>query len=88
MPRTGPWASAGSEPSIDELLSDPIAHALMRADGLVVRDVRAMIDRVIRSRSAAPPQGPCWRETIGTLWRSLGDLDLQSCGLSVAGGVP
>jgi hypothetical protein len=29
-----PWDSAGCEPSISDLLSDPIAQALMRADGI------------------------------------------------------
>lgn len=39
MRRKSPWAQAGDEPSIADLLSDPIAEALMQADGVDFRDV-------------------------------------------------
>jgi hypothetical protein len=32
-----------AEPSLDELLSDPIALALMESDGLEAEDVRALM---------------------------------------------
>jgi hypothetical protein len=49
-----------NEPSIAELLSDPIAQVLMRADGVVVRDVitivRNLLPRNVTSeQSAATP---------------------------------
>ena len=44
MRKESPWAIAGSEPSVaDDLLSDPIAQTLMRADGVMVKDVVAVI---------------------------------------------
>lgn len=42
---------AGIEPSIDTLLSDPIAALLMRADGLTARDVENAL-RAARHRRA------------------------------------
>ncbi|MBE7638535.1 hypothetical protein GUA87_16885 [Sneathiella sp. P13V-1] len=32
------------EPSIEELLDDPILHAVLERDGLTIDDVRAVID--------------------------------------------
>lgn len=43
---------ADREPSVADLLSDPIAEALMRADGITVADVLAWIAR--RTGGAAP----------------------------------
>jgi hypothetical protein len=37
---------AKNEPSVADLLSDPIAQALMRADGIAVEDVIALLERV------------------------------------------
>ncbi|HEX9490310.1 MAG TPA: hypothetical protein VF930_08495 [Stellaceae bacterium] len=39
-----PWLP-GTEPSLDELLSDPIAVALLRSDGLTRRSVVAVLAR-------------------------------------------
>jgi hypothetical protein len=36
---------AGTEPSLDELLSDPIALALRRSDGVTRREVEALMAR-------------------------------------------
>jgi hypothetical protein len=41
MRNQGVWERGGIEPSIDELLSDPIAVAVMRRDGLHPEDVNA-----------------------------------------------
>jgi hypothetical protein len=52
-----PWP-AGSEPSVDELLSDPIAVALLRSDGLTRRNVDAAFAQARRntiSVAAKPP---------------------------------
>ena len=38
-----PWTNAGSEPSLADLLADPLAQALMRADDVRVEDVIAAI---------------------------------------------
>lgn len=46
------------EPSLDDLLSDPIALALMRSDGLTRRDPEAVLARAkaaLRSAALAPP---------------------------------
>jgi hypothetical protein len=42
MPK-GPWTEAGIEPRIRDLLNDPIVQTLMRADGVRVADVLAII---------------------------------------------
>ena len=34
------WLKSASEPSLDEILSDPITQALMRSDGLDADQVR------------------------------------------------
>ncbi len=48
------WTQGGIEPSIDELLSDPIAVAVMRADGLRLEEVWEVI-RVRRRRHQSGP---------------------------------
>lgn len=45
------WQNA--EPSIAELLNDPIAHLLMARDGVRVRDVVAIVERARNQRSGA-----------------------------------
>jgi hypothetical protein len=45
-----PWENAGCEPSIADLLSDPIAQALMRADGIG----ESAVIGVIRGLNAHP----------------------------------
>lgn len=37
------------EPSIEELLDDPVVRALMKADGLDARDLIALIEAVSRN---------------------------------------
>lgn len=53
MPKTKRWTHAGDEPPIADLLADPIAHALMKADGIVAAEVLTVVDRA-QSRDAAP----------------------------------
>ena len=36
------------EPSLDELLDDPILHALLARDGLTVEEVRRFLDEMKR----------------------------------------
>ena len=50
------WTRGGIEPPIDDLLSDPIAVAVMRRDGLRAEDVREVIRESRRRREA----GPLW----------------------------
>jgi hypothetical protein len=40
------WNGAGTEPRLAEILSDPTALNLMRADGVNADDVTAVIDRM------------------------------------------
>lgn len=47
-----PWPT-GTEPSLDELLSDPIALALRRSDGITRRDIEALM---AQARQALPPR--------------------------------
>jgi len=47
-----PWPT-GTEPSLDELLSDPIALALRRSDGVTRREIEALM---AQARQALPPR--------------------------------
>jgi hypothetical protein len=53
MPKS-PWALAGTEPSINELLSEPIVHLLMQADGVAIGDVFRMLTRLHPPRPTPP----------------------------------
>src|SRR3954467_1366424 len=53
-PRTGrrpravaPWSRAGAEPSLDEVLADPIVRLVMDSDRLTTEDVRAAVRRAV-----------------------------------------
>jgi hypothetical protein len=57
-----PWPT-GTEPSLDELLSDPIALALRRSDGVTRREIEALMAQArqalpSRLRPIAPPRPP------------------------------
>lgn len=43
MRRWAAWTEAGVEPSINDVLSDPIVHTLMRADGVHIAELLAII---------------------------------------------
>ncbi len=43
MPSRARWSEAGVEPNITDVLSDPIVHTLMRADGVHIADLLAII---------------------------------------------
>lgn len=68
---TNGMASSGGEPTIAELLSDPIAQTLMRADGITVADVLAWIGRRRRSLERRHPQPPRRRARPGRPWAAL-----------------
>lgn len=42
------------EPSLEDLLCDPVAHAMMQADGVVAEDIIALLER-LRARILASP---------------------------------
>lgn len=46
---------AGTEPSLDELLSDPIALALRRSDRVTRREIEAIMARARQAVSRAAP---------------------------------
>jgi hypothetical protein len=48
---TQPYATAGTEPPLEELLEDPIAHLVMRRDGVELADVWRWVQEA-RSRLA------------------------------------
>jgi len=56
------WAYSGFEPSVSEMLTDPIVCALMKADGIRREELVALIRRMslsappICGRSPAPPK--------------------------------
>ena len=57
-PETTPWIFG--EPAMQDLLADPLIHAVLRRDGLSLQDLRRAI-ALGRGRLAAPPaatQGP------------------------------
>jgi len=43
----------GGEPTLQEILSEPIIVALMRADGVDPAELEAMLSRISRRRSMA-----------------------------------
>jgi|GEM_PF-5546151 hypothetical protein len=47
------WAQAGIEPTIGEMLDDPVIMAVMRRDGVTAGDIAAVIRDVMRRRIAA-----------------------------------
>ncbi len=70
-----PWETAGCEPSIGDLLSDPIAQALMLADGVaehvVIAIMRGLNSHPGVRRAVAPVDGAlaryCQRLAGGSL---------------------
>jgi len=46
---TQPMYPANAEPSLDELLTDPVAQLLMQGDGLLPEQVRACLGAVQRA---------------------------------------
>jgi len=75
-----PWEIAGGEPSIADLLSDPIAQALMRADGIG----ESVVIGVIRGLHAHPAIRRGGPPTDGTLARHCQRLAAGSLPLRVA----
>jgi hypothetical protein len=56
-PSRDPWARAGIEPRLAEMLADPLVHQVMRRDGVTEAALRGVIGRAqARLRSA-----PCCR---------------------------
>jgi hypothetical protein len=54
---TQPYATAGIEPPLEELLDDPIAHLVMRRDGVELADVWRWVHEA-RSRLAHTAAAP------------------------------
>jgi len=49
-----PWRRPGTEPAIADMLSDPIVHALMKADGVRVQDILLLLRRMNRPKRETP----------------------------------
>jgi len=45
------------EPTLDEILSDPIVEAVMQADAVDPKALRALLDKVAQARGVAAPAG-------------------------------
>ena len=57
MPRPYPFpAESGIEPSLDEMLNDPVMHKLLARDGLGVGDVIDAVQRWQFRHCAQPPR--------------------------------
>jgi hypothetical protein len=54
-PSEGAYAHAGTEPPLEELLSDPVVHLIMRADRLQPADLQRLIEDT--QRQFAPAAG-------------------------------
>lgn len=54
------WGRAGPEPSLEDVMADPMVQLVMRRDGLTPDDVNAVIEAVQRrhrGRSNPAPRG-------------------------------
>jgi hypothetical protein len=52
-PSRDPWARAGIEPRLEEVLADPLVHQVMRRDGVTEAALRGVIDRAQARRPSA-----------------------------------
>ena len=53
------WKSAGAEPSLEEILADPVLHLVMRRDGVSLAELRNIIAAAqARRREASPCRCP------------------------------
>ena len=52
------------DPTLEELLGDPIMHLLLARNGLTAEDMRALVDAV-RQKLRARSGGPEWRAGCG-----------------------
>lgn len=66
MPIWAPWSKAGIEPSITDVLSDPIVHTLMRADRVHITDLLAIIFDCVDRRAAETER--CYSDETGYDW--------------------
>lgn len=48
-PTTISFARAGHEPSLQDMLSDPVVHAVMRRDSLTTHDILTVMENARRS---------------------------------------
>jgi hypothetical protein len=55
-PSESAYAHAGTEPSLEEMLGDPVVHLIMRADRLQPADVRRLVEDA--QRQLAPAATP------------------------------
>jgi hypothetical protein len=73
------YASAGPEPSLREMLADPIVHAVMRRDGITREELVAVVERAARAiragalDSAKESADGCWR--VSCTGNSTRDLE-------------
>ncbi len=57
QPRHEPYADGGIEPTLDDLMSDPLTAAVMRRDGVSPETLKAVVmsaRETLRSRSPVP----------------------------------
>jgi hypothetical protein len=57
-PEESAYAHAGTEPSLDEMLCDPIVQLVIRADRLEPAEVQGVLTAARRSAAAAGPRRP------------------------------
>ena len=56
MASNEPWSKSGVEPSVAELLADPVAQIILRYDGVTRADVWAAVERARQELRAAAGQ--------------------------------
>lgn len=77
MPQNRAWARAGVEPSLADMLADPIVQALMQADGVYAGDLMMIIRHLKQSGHAFSASGPVLQGPDTSLIDMLRSLDLD-----------
>ncbi len=69
------WSVAGTEPSIEDLLADPVTHAVMKRDQLAPEAVRCVVDSARKrlSGNQSPWARPANSRSRTTTTTTVGD---------------
>ena len=74
------WSQPGVEPTIDELMNDPVTHVIMRYDRITAEQVKAAVDqarRVITARKGSLPYDKTSVTWMTRVSRPPGDASLR-----------
>jgi hypothetical protein len=93
MIRDDRWTTAGTEPHVTDMLSDPATRTLMSADGVTAEEVNAILERIRRDVQPARlvPRNPAPDRIMSGSVKPLRALPLrrvdQAANTRVASGV-